>query len=130
MCKMIKILLADDNPINLQLATLSLRKIAESIEFAANGEEAVSKFEKGNFDVILMDVQMPRLDGFEATRRIRAIEKLRDSATPIPIIALTASSSQTEISQGTDAGMVAFLPKPINALAAQKLIYSLLEDRD
>lgn len=124
---MLKILLAEDNPINVQLAILSLRKIADLVDSAANGEEAVSKFEKGSYDVILMDVQMPKVDGCEAARRIRTIEKNRNAVNPIPIIALTANSAKSELEQCFEAGMVASLSKPINIQAVQDLISSLLK---
>ncbi len=84
-----KILLADDNPANLDLATRLLEKRGHEITTAENGKEAVDYFLEGSFDVILMDLEMPGISGIEAARKIRAKEKALSIATPVytPIIA-------------------------------------------
>jgi len=92
-----KILLADDNPVNLELATRLLEKKGHEIITAENGKEAVDRFLETPFDVILMDLEMPGISGIEAARQIRAKEKASSIATPIytPIIAMTAHDEET-----------------------------------
>ena len=80
-----------------------------------NGALAVEKFKSGNYDLILMDVQMPEMNGFEATQKIREIEKLAEGETRIPIIAMTASLLKTEIDSCRQAGMNNYIPKPYKA---------------
>jgi two-component system sensor histidine kinase/response regulator len=86
--KRLNILLAEDNVINREVAVRLLSKRGHSVTVAENGKLAVAKFDAGNFDLILMDVQMPEMDGFEATAAIRRKEK--DRGTHIPIVAMTA----------------------------------------
>lgn len=118
-----RVLLVDDNPINLKLTqTLIKRIIAEpvTIEMAENGEEAIGLFSENPFCLILMDIQMPIMDGYKATQKIREIEQQSDRPepklcpNPVPIIALTAGVSEKEQSKCYDAGMNDFLPKPIS----------------
>ena len=89
------ILLAEDNLINQTLAIKLLETRGHRVTLASNGKEAVEAFKKGDFDLILMDIQMPEMDGFEATRRIRELEAENQSSidnqqSTIPIIAMTA----------------------------------------
>ena len=77
-----------------------------------NGVLAIDKFKSDNFDLILMDVQMPEMNGFKATKSIRAIEKSEGRTTKIPIIAMTASLLKTEIKNCYNAGMDNYIPKP------------------
>ena len=100
----LQILLAEDNAINQALAVGLLEKQGHQVEVAADGREAVEKFGKQAFDVVLMDIQMPYLDGFEATREIRKFEQLRGSK-PVPIIALTARAMSGDRELCLDAGM-------------------------
>jgi PAS domain S-box-containing protein len=107
-----RVLLAEDNPVNQQLALTLLRKHGAEVTLATNGTEAVKAFESTAFDVILMDVQMPEVDGLEATRMIRAREA---PGTRVPIIALTARAMSGDREACLAAGMDAYVPKPLRA---------------
>ena len=108
-----KVLLAEDHPINQRLAARILEKAGHSVVLAANGREAVAAFETNAFDIILMDVQMPEFDGFQATAEIRRIERARGTRTPI--IALTAHAIKGDKERCLAAGMDTYLSKPIAA---------------
>jgi len=107
-----KVLLAEDIEANATLATLRLEQQGHQVTWVKNGQEAVDAFSKGGYDLILMDLQMPVLDGIAATRRIRELET--GGSTHIPILALTASVLQHEREQCLQAGLDAFVGKPIN----------------
>ena len=108
----VRILLAEDNPVNQKIAMRLLEKQGCIVEVAENGHEAVDKASKGNFDVILMDVQMPVLDGLEATRLIREGEK--QTGKHIPIIAMTARAMEGDEKKCLDSGMDSYISKPID----------------
>jgi signal transduction histidine kinase/CheY-like chemotaxis protein/HPt (histidine-containing phosphotransfer) domain-containing protein len=104
------VLLVEDNPINQGVAKAMLRKLGLTMGLAMNGVEAVDQFRKHRFDLVLMDCQMPVMDGYEATARIRQLPG--GSAAELPIIALTANAMQGDEQRCLDAGMDAFLAKP------------------
>jgi CheY-like chemotaxis protein len=106
------VLLAEDNAVNQKLATRLLQKMGHKVTLAANGEEAVRAHLTAAFDVILMDVQMPEMNGFEATARIREREKI--TGEHVAIIALTAHAIQGDSQRCLDAGMNDYLSKPLN----------------
>lgn len=106
------VLLAEDIPQNVELASIRLREQNHRVTVAENGKVAVDIFQRESFDVILMDVHMPEMDGLEATRRIRELE--RDRGGHVPIIALTASILETDKALCIEAGMNAVCGKPIN----------------
>jgi CheY-like chemotaxis protein len=110
----IRILLAENNPFNQMIAKADLSFFIKNvkIDVIENGAQAVEKFQQENYDLILMDVQMPELNGFEATKEIRKIEKEEGIETAIPIIAMTASLLKSEVDNCYDAGMNNFFPKP------------------
>ena len=112
--KGIRILLAEDNPFNQMIAQDDLSYFIQgvSITTVENGVLAVEQFETGQFDLILMDVQMPEMNGFEATKSIRKIEIVEGRTSKISIIAMTASLLKTEIESCYDAGMDNYIPKP------------------
>ncbi|MGD9378911.1 MAG: response regulator [Methyloceanibacter sp.] len=105
------VLLVEDNEVNRKFAVRVLEKAGWSVEIAENGQDAVDAYERSSFDVILMDVQMPVMDGFTATRRIRSLEEARDRRTPI--IAMTANAMTGDRERCLDAGMDGYVSKPV-----------------
>ena len=108
-----RVLLAEDNAVNQKVTVQLLEKRGHTVAVAADGEAAIEAWQKGGFDLILMDVMMPGLDGLGATRRIRAIEAGSDGH--IPILALTANAMQGDREKCLEAGMDGYLAKPIRA---------------
>jgi signal transduction histidine kinase/DNA-binding response OmpR family regulator len=110
----LRILLAEDNTVNQQIALLVLESMGYRADVASNGVEAVEAVEQFPYDLVLMDVQMPEMDGLEATRRIRARPIPPDRGVlPIRIIAMTANAMQGDREACLDAGMDDYLAKPI-----------------
>ena len=107
------ILIAEDNPINQRLAVSLLEKMGYGVTVAANGKEAAEAVEQNIFDVVFMDVQMPEMDGLEATATIRAREKAR--GTHVPIIAMTAHAMTGDREHCIAAGMDGYVTKPISS---------------
>ena len=107
----LRILLAEDNVVNQRLAVKVLNKRGYCVVVAGNGKEAVAAFEQEPFDAILMDVQMPEMDGFEATGVIR--EKEKETGSHIPIIAMTAHAMKGDRERCLEAGMDEYVSKPI-----------------
>src|SRR6185503_20556135 len=108
-----RVLLAEDNPVNQQLIRRLLEKWGHNAIVAHNGGEAIELLEDGSFDCVLMDLQMPEINGFEATAVIRARERM--SGRHIPIIALTAHALKEDRQRCIDAGMDEYVSKPIDA---------------
>jgi len=106
------ILLAEDNPVNQKLAVRLLEKEGHRISLANNGVEALEFSGTNGYDLILMDVQMPKMDGLESTRRIREREK--STGAHVPIIAMTAHAMQGDRERCLEAGMDDYISKPIN----------------
>ncbi len=106
-----KILLAEDNPANQLVAKTMLNRAGYQVDIANNGLEAVAALSQGQYDLVLMDVRMPKLDGISATQQIRSSGEKWAS---IPIIAMTANAFHTDIERCLASGMNAFLPKPVN----------------
>ncbi|MGP8199387.1 MAG: response regulator [Limisphaerales bacterium] len=106
------ILLAEDNLINQKVAVAQLRKLSLSAELASNGAEAVEACRRTRFDVILMDCQMPQMDGYEASQRIRLQEK-EEGGKPAYIIAMTANAMQGDREKCLEAAMNDYLSKPV-----------------
>ncbi len=105
-----RILLAEDNAINRQVATEMLRALDLRVEPAVDGLQALEKAQSGDYDLVLMDLQMPNLDGIEATRRLRALADWREK----PIIAMTANIFEDDRRACALAGMNDFIPKPVD----------------
>ena len=108
--QLVRVLLVEDNPTNQQLMQFILGKAGYLVEVAGNGREAVEKFTDGGYDVILMDCQMPEMDGFEATQHIRTLE---GEGVHVPILAMTANVMQGYRERCFDAGMDDYISKPI-----------------
>jgi CheY-like chemotaxis protein len=106
----LSILLAEDNSMNKRLATRLLEKRGHKITSVSNGREALEALEQARFDVILMDVQMPVMDGWMATQAIR--ERERGTEEHVPILALTAHAMKHDQEQCLAAGMDGYLSKP------------------
>ena len=117
--RLLNILLAEDNLINQQVAARRLQKLGHTVEIANNGAEAVAALKARSYDLILMDVQMPEMDGFEATAAIRAMtgEKRR-----IPIIAMTANALPSDCERCLAAGMDDYIAKPVHQRTLVELI--------
>lgn len=123
--KGLNVLLVEDNSINMQIATKLLEVKGMNVYKAWNGEDAVHEFEtlgEGFFDIILMDMQMPKMNGIEATKVIRAMD--RADAKKIPIVALTANAFVEDIAATTKSGMNAHISKPIDT----KILYKTIQD--
>lgn len=125
--KGIRILLVEDNDFNQMIAQDDLEFYIENvqIDIVENGKLAVAAFQNNTYDLILMDVQMPEMNGFEATRIIRGLEKEREQS--IPIIAMTASLLKTEIDSCLTAGMNNYIPKPYQV---EELIGRIFEEME
>ncbi len=106
----VAILLVEDNQTNQQLVQYVLGKRGYVVDVASNGRQAVDIFTVGEYDAVLMDCQMPEMDGFEATRRLRALETPRGTRTPI--LAMTASSLEGDLQKCLDSGMDDMIAKP------------------
>ena len=121
----LNLLLAEDHPINQRLAMAHLDRRGHRVTLARNGVEALERFREGAFDVILMDVQMPEMDGVEATRRIRALE--RPLGRHIPIFAMTAHAMPEDRERCLAAGMDGYVVKPFKPEELFRAVESVLQ---
>jgi CheY-like chemotaxis protein len=123
----LNILLAEDNRINRKVALRMLQQEGHEVSVANDGKELINAWEKNKFDLILMDLQMPEIDGLEATRIIRAKEQELDCR--IPIIAMTAHALQSDRDRCLEAGMDGYVSKPVHMLELRRIMESVLEDQ-
>ncbi len=121
------ILLVEDNKINQRIATLHLEKMGYKIELAENGMEAFEKYQTGDYNLIFMDIMMPVMDGFEATKTIREYEKLNNVEKPIHIIAMTANAMKGDRESCLEVGMNDYISKPFKAEELQSLLKSVFK---
>ena len=123
------ILLAEDNKINRDVAARILVKAGYRCHVVANGREAVEAVQSTRFDLVLMDCQMPEMDGLEATRRIRCLERADGTpgASTLPIVALTANAMESDRLRCLEAGMNEYLSKPLNSVELVETIDACLE---
>jgi PAS domain S-box-containing protein len=123
----IKILLAEDNPINQKLAEALIKKRGWHVVSVADGKEALGAYRQEIFDIILMDVQMPRMDGIKATAEIRKIEA--EEGTHIPIVAMTAHAMRGDKEKCLNAGMDGYVSKPMKASELYKALEQFLNGK-
>ena len=123
--KGIKVLLAEDNDLNAELATMLLEDLGMTVTRAADGQEVVDLFAEypaGTYDIILMDIMMPKMDGHQVAKAIRAMYADRPDAEEIPIIALSANAFSEDVQASLDAGMNGHVSKPLNMEEVTKVI--------
>lgn len=120
----LSILLAEDNAVNQKLATKMLERMGHTVTVAGDGVKALQVLEKERFDLVLMDVQMPEMDGLEATRTQRRREKA--TGTHIPIIAMTAYAMKGDKEKCLESGMDGYISKPISAQELYEIIEQVL----
>jgi len=123
------ILLVEDNVFNQKVAIFNLQKYSHRVDLAENGKIAVEKFKNHRYDLVLMDIQMPIMDGYEATRVMRDLEKekfkQRDIDVHTPIIAMTANALKEDEEKAFASGMDAHLPKPFSAEKLINIVHQL-----
>ena len=122
-----RILLVEDNEMNREIARTLIEEMGVEVEEACDGEEALERFRQvpeHYYDMILMDVQMPKMDGYESTRAIRRLD--REDAASIPIVAMTANAFAEDVQNALRAGMTAHFAKPIDAGVLEQMIYKYL----
>ncbi len=120
----LRALVVDDHPLNLKLARAVLAKLGVPSDGAEDGQQALAALASGTYDLVLMDVQMPVMDGLEATRAIRQQEAAANSKR-LPIIGVTGASTQAELDDCLAAGMDHVLTKPFKPLELAALINRL-----
>ncbi|NBH71374.1 hybrid sensor histidine kinase/response regulator [Clostridiaceae bacterium] len=126
-----RILLAEDNELNWEIAQELLSELGLELDWAENGKLCVDKFQnapRGTYDAILMDIRMPVMTGYEATREIRALE--REDAKEIPIIAMSADAFSEDIQKCLDCGMNAHIAKPIDMREVTRILKSYILDME
>jgi CheY-like chemotaxis protein len=119
-----QVLVVEDNPTNVTIVTGLLNKFGVEVSHAENGVKALTMLENNTYDLVLMDCQMPELDGYEATRRIRHNGTVLDA--DIPVIALTAHAMREDEQKCLDAGMNDYLSKPIDPYLLNKTLANWL----
>ncbi len=127
-CRPLRVLVAEDGAVNQRLIERLLDKRGHSVRLVADGAAAVEAVGAERFDVVLMDVQMPVMDGLEATRLIREAEA-RNGAARLPVLALTASAMEADRHRCSDAGMDAFLTKPLRLEQLDEALSAVAEGR-
>lgn len=118
----IKILLAEDNPINQKVAIHALKQLNLKCDLATNGLEVIQMHKDNHYNLILMDIQMPEMDGLEASRKIREMEKAEKVQKPVLIAAVTANAFEEDKQHCIDAGMNFYLSKPFKIEALTKIL--------
>lgn len=121
-----RVLLVEDYEINQKVALRMLKKLGIEADLARNGQEACDALEQDHYDLVLMDCEMPILDGFEATERIRRRE--REGADNVTIIAMTAHKGADEERRCREVGMDGFLEKPIRLETLRRALATFLTD--
>jgi len=123
----LRILLADDNLVNQRVAMTMLAKMGHRITLATNGLEALELWRQSDFDLVLMDVQMPEMTGLQATMQIRREEAI---GAHVPIVAMTASAMSEERDRCLAAGMDDFISKPVSYNVIEQMITATFSHRE
>ncbi len=123
----LKLLIVDDTPMNLTLASKLLTRKGHNVVAVENGKLALEEFQKDQFDAILIDMQMPEINGLEATREIRRLEK-ESSKKLTPIIAMTANGDRSDQQKCFDAGMNGFISKPLSIKEVIPTIQKVIQE--
>lgn len=126
----VDILVAEDNPVNQELIFLQLQELGARIELSDNGELAIEKLREKQFDLVIMDCQMPVLDGYAATRRIRNLGITAKNGQPVPVLAMTANAHKADRKACIDAGMNDYLSKPYSFDKLLETLQCLLPQKD
>jgi CheY-like chemotaxis protein len=116
----IRVLVAEDNPVNGEMVVYLLQRLGCEAVLVADGASAVERFCSGKFDLVLMDGQMPVMNGIDATKSIRDFEA--QGAKRVPIVALSASSLEVDVQKFLGAGMDGFLAKPVSQTALENVL--------
>jgi signal transduction histidine kinase/CheY-like chemotaxis protein/HPt (histidine-containing phosphotransfer) domain-containing protein len=117
-----RVLLAEDNPVNQEVILAMVESLGCAVEIAADGEEALQKLSEGGYDLVLMDCQMPRKDGYEATTEIRRREDAAGGGRHVPVVALTANAMEGDRERCLTAGMDDYLSKPLGRDALRAVL--------
>ncbi len=117
-----KILVAEDNPTNMKLITVALKKQGYTLLQAADGEEALEAAARNAPDLIIMDMQLPKISGWEVTRKLRQMPDFGN----VPIIAVTACAMKEDKEKAIEAGCNAYLPKPIDINQLRSVVAEML----
>jgi PAS domain S-box-containing protein len=120
-----RILLVEDNKINRQIACEFLKHIGLAVSVAENGKEALDAVQQDQFDTVLMDIQMPVMDGYRATREIRALPQFKD----LPIIAMTANANSEDRKKALACGMNEHIPKPVDLAILKKTLIKFISEK-
>ena len=123
----LRVLLAEDNAVNQKLATVILKLEGHEVTVVGDGRAAVGAVRDGSFDVVLMDIQMPEMDGFEATAAIRAAEA--ETGLHVPIVAMTAHAMRGDREKCLEAGMDDYLSKPIDVTSLRNILNKVMVGR-
>jgi CheY-like chemotaxis protein len=123
-----RILVVEDDSVMRNILSMMLKRADFEVDVAEDGLIGVEMWEKGEYDLVLMDVQMPRMNGFEATSTIR--EKERTRGGHIPIVAITAYALDKDKEECLAAGMDAYMSKPIDFKKCIEMIHSIIGQRD
>jgi CheY-like chemotaxis protein len=115
------ILIAEDSESNQMLLSLYFTDSGYALDFAENGREAVKRFKNGSYELVLMDIFMPVMDGLDATREIRSFEKER-GLSPVPIVAVSANAFAEDRQRSMKAGCSGFMAKPIRKAPLLKFV--------
>lgn len=122
----LRILLCEDNLVNIEVLTRQLKRLGyTNCDIKHNGADGIKAFKEKEYDIVLMDCQMPVLDGYEATKEIRKLEQKRGAKKRVPIVALTASAMPEEREKGMKSGMDNYLSKPIQLAVLQNILESV-----